>query len=645
MATNNTVQYTITAKDQASAVFAQVATKAKGVGANIAESFAMVGAAAFAMRGTVKDGLGVLSGDFTKLGSLLGALPGPIGVVGQAVGDTMGRILDSTIKAADGYRKLSEKTGASIEFLSRFTEAADDVFISSESVNSALNIFAKKIGGIEDAMDGSGVSAGAFAAKLREIGVTSDNMEEALLQVADRFKEMPNGTDKAALAVQLFGKQGAELIPILNKGRDGIKEMGDAAEALGLTMDTKTSKAVERLKQRQDAFNDTIKGTETRLGKELIPTFLDWTEAQQQANKETGGMLGPLRDLKALYLQLNSANYQAAQAVKTTTNNVKEFGEWGMRAEQPLRDLTHTTVDMGTALENIDGPTRTVNQLWSETSEAMRIATIKEYDAKEAAEQLAAKQQALADATNNVNSAFGGTPKAMDNAEKAMALFSLNTGGTTKAQFEQKQAMEAIRDALDKGIISYADAAKALIGLRDGTLTTEDAFRKAGAAGAFYRDETEKLIAASDKLKPKEVTLTVHNRWDDGEGVWDRYIAAQDKTVTVRFNMVQGTNVESDTGGNTRARGGPVKKSKPYLVGEQGPEMFVPYASGYIVPNNAMPYAAQGQRAAGAVSGTFNVNNPGIVINSVNGAAIAQDIARKNSNVARQARAKATFMG
>ncbi|MFS6738956.1 hypothetical protein WHJ50_14470, partial [Staphylococcus aureus] len=137
------------------------------------------------------------------------------------------------------------------------------------------------------------------------IGVTSDNMEEALLQVADSFKEMPNGTDKAALAVQLFGKQGAELIPILNKGRDGIKEMGDAAEALGLTMDTKTSKAVERLKQRQDAFNDTIKGTETRLGKELIPTFLDWTEAQQLANKETGGMLGPLRDLKALYLQLN----------------------------------------------------------------------------------------------------------------------------------------------------------------------------------------------------------------------------------------------------------------------------------------------------------------------------------------------------
>ena len=104
--------------------------------------------------------------------------------------------------------------------------------------------------------------------------------------------------------------------------------------------------------------------------------------------------------------------------------------------------------------------------------------------------------------------------------------------------------------------------------------------------------------------------------------------------------MVQGTNVESDTGGNTRAKGGPVKKAKPYLVGEQGPEMFVPYTSGYIVPNNA-PYTDPGTK----VSQSFNVNNPSVIINSVNGAAIAQQIARGNANVVRRARTKASFMG
>jgi phage-related minor tail protein len=84
-----------------------------------------------------------------------------------------------------------------------------------------------------------------------------------------------------------------------------------------------------------------------------------------------------------------------------------------------------------------------------------------------------------------------------------------------------------------------------------------------------------------------------------------------------------------------------VKKSKPYLVGEQGPEMFVPYASGYILPNQSTP----GTRASGASANTFNVNNPSVIINSADGAAIAQQIARGQANVVRRARARASFMG
>ena len=37
-----------------------------------------------------------------------------------------------------------------------------------------------------------------------------------------------------------------------------------------------------------------------------------------------------------------------------------------------------------------------------------------------------------------------------------------------------------------------------------------------------------------------------------------------------------------------RANGGPVGAGRPYLVGERGPEMFIPGAQGNIVPNNAM---------------------------------------------------------
>ena len=43
--------------------------------------------------------------------------------------------------------------------------------------------------------------------------------------------------------------------------------------------------------------------------------------------------------------------------------------------------------------------------------------------------------------------------------------------------------------------------------------------------------------------------------------------------------------------GNVRAKGGPVKKGEPYVVGEKGPELIVPSESGNVIPNNEVkPY-------------------------------------------------------
>lgn len=54
-----------------------------------------------------------------------------------------------------------------------------------------------------------------------------------------------------------------------------------------------------------------------------------------------------------------------------------------------------------------------------------------------------------------------------------------------------------------------------------------------------------------------------------------------------------------------RAMGGPVASGSPYVVGEKGPELFVPHASGTIVPNNRM--GSSGGGGAGSVTVNYNI--------------------------------------
>ena len=63
-------------------------------------------------------------------------------------------------------------------------------------------------------------------------------------------------------------------------------------------------------------------------------------------------------------------------------------------------------------------------------------------------------------------------------------------------------------------------------------------------------------------------------------------------------------NIFSGFFGGGKARGGPVSSDKFFLVGERGPEIFIPSTSGQILPNSQLSAFA----GAGAVGSNFNVN-------------------------------------
>jgi hypothetical protein len=96
---------------------------------------------------------------------------------------------------------------------------------------------------------------------------------------------------------------------------------------------------------------------------------------------------------------------------------------------------------------------------------------------------------------------------------------------------------------------------------------------------------------SADLVKNQIVSLfETANRWgaqfmDTLRGIWDWLVKVTAKLPTAAIGNAIGGLI-SDVA--FRAEGGPVSSGSPYIVGEQGPELFVPRGSGTIIPNHAM---------------------------------------------------------
>lgn len=168
----------------------------------------------------------------------------------------LGVAVKGAIDHADALSKSAQKAGVTVEALSRLEYAAKLSDISLEGLTGGLQKLGKSMA---DAV-ATPTSTAATAFKALGISLTDAdgklrNSDVVLADIADRFSRMEDGSTKTALAMQMFGKSGAELIPLLNSGRDGLKAMADESDRLGATISTKTAKSAE-------LFNDTL----TRIG-------------------------------------------------------------------------------------------------------------------------------------------------------------------------------------------------------------------------------------------------------------------------------------------------------------------------------------------------------------------------------------------
>jgi len=179
------------------------------------------------------------------LGGLTGLIPGAT-VAGLAV---LGK---RSIDAADNLRELSQRTGVGVETLSRFGAAAKDSGSNIDEVAKAMGKLAK---GIADPASKVNESLKSIGINSRDARGNIRGVDAIMLDLADKFAKLPDGAQKTALAMDIFGKSGANLIPMLNEGRDAL-------EKYRATISTDMANAA-------DQFNDTL----NELGRSLAGPF------------------------------------------------------------------------------------------------------------------------------------------------------------------------------------------------------------------------------------------------------------------------------------------------------------------------------------------------------------------------------------
>lgn len=178
----------------------------------------------------------------------------------------------------DRIAKMSLRTGLSAEALSELGYAAERSGTDLETLEVSLRRMAAKL---DDAAAGSAEAQETFARLGLEVkDLKRLSPERRFKLIADRLSKVEDMGTRAALAMDLFGRSGTALLPLLEGGSAGIEVLQARARALGLTISSDTA----------------------RRAAELTDALTDLRRVARQVVVVIGGAIAPAMKAAALWL-------------------------------------------------------------------------------------------------------------------------------------------------------------------------------------------------------------------------------------------------------------------------------------------------------------------------------------------------------
>jgi hypothetical protein len=226
--------------------------------------------------------------------------------IGAAITATLTAITVKWASAGDEIAKLAEKTGFTTESLSELKYAAQ---LSGSSL-SGLETGIKRM---QYAITQAGYGLMTYTRVFAQLGLSYAQLkelapEEQFATITNAIADISDPTEKAAVALEIFGRAGTDMLPMLADGSAGLETMRKEARDLGIIFDEKAAKAAEALKDSFTKLKASISGATMAIAETLAPVVMNLASA-------VTSMIEKIKDWTQAHPVLTKAITNAALAI------------------------------------------------------------------------------------------------------------------------------------------------------------------------------------------------------------------------------------------------------------------------------------------------------------------------------------------
>jgi len=206
-----------------------------------------------------------IAGGAKVAGKALVAMGSAVMVAGAA----LAKLTLGSIKTTDEIGKESQKLNMS-------TDAYQKWALAMKMSGTDISVLTMGMKTFTSVLDGAATGQAEQILLMNRLGMSySDfeglSVEETFKKAIEALQGMEEGAEKTQLAVDLFGRSGQELLPLLNDEVGSIDELFQQFEDLGLIIDNETVKAGESLDDQITLLTEKVKMLGTSIGVELMP--------------------------------------------------------------------------------------------------------------------------------------------------------------------------------------------------------------------------------------------------------------------------------------------------------------------------------------------------------------------------------------